>query len=49
MKRVIVGLSQKMDGTYEVAVDPDFVYLDTCVWIEMFQDIGISRKKSLMI
>ena len=45
MKRVIVGLSQKMDGTYEVAVDPDFVYLDTCVWIEMFQAYRNKQEK----
>ena len=37
MKRVIVGRSKEMNGKYVVAVDPDLVYLDTCVWIEMFQ------------
>ena len=26
-----------MNGKYVVAVNPDLVYLDTCVWIEMFQ------------
>ena len=27
----------KGDGKFVVAVNPDFVYLDTCVWIELFQ------------
>jgi len=34
---VIIGPSKEKNGEYVVAVDPDFVYLDTCVWIEMFQ------------
>jgi hypothetical protein len=37
VKRVIAGPSKEMDGKYVMAVDPDLVYLDTCVWIEMFQ------------
>ena len=37
MKRMIVGPSKEMNGKYVIAVDPVLVYLDTCVWIEMFQ------------
>jgi len=34
---MIVGPSKEMNGKYVIAVDPVLVYLDTCVWIEMFQ------------
>ncbi len=37
MKRIIIGPSTEKDGKPVVAVNPDFVYLDTSVWIELFQ------------
>lgn len=37
MKRIIIGPSMEQDGKPVVAVNPDFVYLDTSVWIELFQ------------
>lgn len=33
----MIGPSRKMDGKFVVAVNPDFLYLDTSVWIELFQ------------
>lgn len=45
MKRVIVGPSKEMNGKHVVAVDPDLVYLDTCVWIEMFQAYRNKRER----
>jgi hypothetical protein len=45
MKRVFVGLSRKGDGTYETAVNPDLMYLDTCVWIEMFNTYRTKKEK----
>ena len=37
MKRIIIGPSMEKGGKPVVAVNPDFVYLDTSVWIELFQ------------
>jgi hypothetical protein len=45
MKRVFVGPSRKMDGTYETAVNPDLLYLDTCVWIEMFDAYRTKKER----
>ena len=45
MKRVFVGPSRKGDGTYETAVNPDLLYLDTCVWIEIFNTYRTKKEK----
>jgi len=45
MKRVFVGPSRKEDGTNETAVNPDLMYLDTCVWIEMFDTYRTKKEK----
>jgi hypothetical protein len=45
MKRVFVGPSRKMDGTYETAVNPDLLYLDSCVWIEMFETFRTKKER----
>jgi hypothetical protein len=37
VKRIIIGPSMEKDGKPVVAVNPDLVYLDTSVWIELFQ------------
>jgi hypothetical protein len=37
LKRVIIGPSEEMNGKYVMAVNPDLIYLDTCIWIDMFR------------
>ena len=37
MKRIIIGPSMEKDGKPVVSVNPDLVYLDTSVWIELLQ------------
>jgi len=37
MKRIIIGPSMEKDGKPVVCVNPELLYLDTSVWIEMLQ------------
>jgi hypothetical protein len=45
MKRIIIGRSMEKPGENVVAINPDFLYLDTSVWIEMFKAYLINKER----
>lgn len=45
MKRIIIGRSKEKPGENVVAINPDFLYLDTSVWIGMFNAYLINKER----